>query len=681
MRAERYFYIMRKGLFAILLLMISSVMIAQNVQLSIVDNAYEISYRIEEFSVEDTTLQYVEGDRMFSFLRFKGDDYDYLSDENAPVIPFISLNLRLPDDAEYAYVEVENENWKELDLPRLLMPTQEFLIDEKLPKYAYEENRICKTDGDKALCSVSPVYTTIGCKGVTVNIYPFEYRFEQSNEKQLVSRMNYIETTRIRVSYISGNADDLEEVNYSSLESLQENVDQLSALTFDNYKYLPVKSTATTSYRYLIITENKYRNALMPFVNYKDSLGFTMHMVSTSSTGETADSIRNYLVWYRRQHSDLRYVLLVGDINHIPFSKGENGSTSNPPTDVYYSCLDYYEIDHQSDLHPDVYVGRWIVDDIYYGSSIPDHQRKTLSHIINKSIKTEKKLYTVSNSSKHICLFSGSGSGENMFYNCIEDIRVDILGSYNYYINTVDGRDSYNSIMLQNVLNAVNYAWMVYYVGHSNTNVGFGSPYNLSTYEILNNINNYNNLFFPFAISIGCKMANVLDQPSGGFVNTWLTSVNGGVGLLASTVNTYYPPSLYYLKTVTKQLQGSPHPNIPWGKLCADGGSNYYHADKVLYRKRMYLKMICFGDPSLMINGNNISNPLHVTYHNSNKEKLDISPNEELAFPIDIYSSTGILISTYYNYQSFKEFKLPQGVYLICSHQNDENKVLKCFVP
>ena len=58
---------MRKGLFAILLLMISSVMIAQNVQLSIVDNAYEISYRIEEFSVEDTTLQYVEGDRMFSF--------------------------------------------------------------------------------------------------------------------------------------------------------------------------------------------------------------------------------------------------------------------------------------------------------------------------------------------------------------------------------------------------------------------------------------------------------------------------------------------------------------------------------------------------------------------------------------------------------------------------------------
>ncbi len=57
--------------------MISSVMIAQNVQLSIVDNAYEISYRIEEFSVEDTTLQYVEGNRMFSFLRFKGNDYDY----------------------------------------------------------------------------------------------------------------------------------------------------------------------------------------------------------------------------------------------------------------------------------------------------------------------------------------------------------------------------------------------------------------------------------------------------------------------------------------------------------------------------------------------------------------------------------------------------------------------------
>ncbi len=95
----------------------------------------------------------------------------------------------------------------------------------------------------------------------------------------------------------------------------------------------------------------------------------------------------------------------------------------------------------------------------------------------------------------------------------------------------------------------------------------------------------------------------------------------------------------------------------------------------------MYLKMICFGDPSLMINGNNISNSLHVTYHNSNKEKLDISPNEELAFPIDIYSSTGILISTYYNYQSFKEFKLPQGVYFIYSHQNIENKVLKCFVP
>lgn len=672
---------MKNYSFIIALLFISVISLAQDVKMSIVNDTYEITYKCAPFMVADTLLQYADGERKFSYLKFEESDYDYITDEDSPQIPFMSLSLRLPDDAENVYVEVEHVQYDKIELPLLLQPTQMYMQDERPHEFRYHKGRDFLNVREAALCSVSPVYTTIGCKGVTVNIYPFDYYFEQTNTGKDVSNMSYVKSATFRVIYTSGETEN-KDARYTSLESLQQDVDELSVFAFDNYKYLPVQSTATTSYRYLIITESKYRNSLTPFVNYKDSLGYTMQVVNTTSTGETADSIRNYLVWYYKQHPDLRYVLLVGDIDHIPFSCGSNESTSNPPTDVYYSCLDYYKISNQKDLHPDVYVGRWIVNNIPYSSSVADYKRNTLEHIIKKTIKTEKNLYKVSNSSKHIALFSGSGSGENMFYDCIDDIRGDYLSSYyNYYTKIVDGRDSNNSIMLTNVLNAVNYAWIVFYVGHSNTNIGFGSPYNVDAWSIVNNLSNYSNLFFPFVISNGCKMGNVLGQPLSGFVNSWLCSINGGVGLLASTVDTYYPPSFYYLKKVALLLKKDPHPNIPWGMLCAEGGSNYYHADKVLYRKRMYLKMVCFGDPSLMINGNNMSNPLHAPkiepIENSMSDLFDFQVDNT---PMYIYSMSGNLIEVLTSTEELRNTKLEKGMYILCTQNNGYCESVKYVV-
>ena len=66
-----------------------------------------------------------------------------------------------------------------------------------------------------------------------------------------------------------------------------------------------------------------------------------------------------------------KYILLIGD--EIPYSTGELNNISNPPTDMYYACVDEYYTENE-DITPDIYVGRW-----------PVHNTAELEYIILKS--------------------------------------------------------------------------------------------------------------------------------------------------------------------------------------------------------------------------------------------------------------------------------------------------------
>ncbi|NOZ60443.1 MAG: T9SS type A sorting domain-containing protein [Calditrichaeota bacterium] len=113
---------------------------------------------------------------------------------------------------------------------------------------------------------------------------------------------------------------------------------------FASKKYpLPDGSSAN----YVIITTAALENTLASFVNWKQSLGYSVAIVSIEwifdnyNGSDLAEKIRNFLI---EKYSDwgLEYVLLVGDVNDVPMricSPKANSTSENTPTDYYYADL------------------------------------------------------------------------------------------------------------------------------------------------------------------------------------------------------------------------------------------------------------------------------------------------------------------------------------------------------
>lgn len=117
------------------------------------------------------------------------------------------------------------------------------------------------------------------------------------------------------------------------------------------YRSKPVLNSPKQSYDYVIITTDALINALTPLIAWKDSIGYSVNVVTTAwiqsnySGSDLQQKIRNflidkYLVW------GTEYLLLVGDNTSIPMrryypnpSDHSSGSEYSPPTDYYYAEL------------------------------------------------------------------------------------------------------------------------------------------------------------------------------------------------------------------------------------------------------------------------------------------------------------------------------------------------------
>jgi hypothetical protein len=156
------------------------------------------------------------------------------------------------------------------------------------------------------------------------------------------------------------------------------------------------------SYDYLIITADNLVNAVSPLVSWKDSIGYTVNVVTTTwiqnnYTGiDLQQKIRNfltdkYLEW------GTEYLLLVGDNNTIPMrrcfpnpSDHSSGSEYSPPTDYYYA-----ELTSNWDADGDGFYGEYGQDSIDFVPElsvgrIPYSDSASVVQICHKLINFEK---------------------------------------------------------------------------------------------------------------------------------------------------------------------------------------------------------------------------------------------------------------------------------------------------
>ncbi|MBR1563758.1 MAG: T9SS type A sorting domain-containing protein [Paludibacteraceae bacterium] len=117
-----------------------------------------------------------------------------------------------------------------------------------------------------------------------------------------------------------------------------------------------------------------------------------------------------------------------------------------------------------------------------------------------------------------------------------------------------------------------------------------------------------------------------------------------------------------------------------------NGGSNYYHADKVAYRRNQYKKMIFFGYPSLMIHGNSVSHPRRMKEYNEAPEThiSDINDlfnqiEDENIIAINLYSVSGKLLKEFSNMASIEQDSFARGLYILSIRTENNQYSIKYY--
>lgn len=281
-----------------------------------------------------------------------------------------------------------------------------------------------------------------------------------------------------------------------------------------NYTDPGETKSAKPGQRLLIIAHDDFVGDLSGFVAHKTGLGFIVDLVGTSTAGTTTAAIKAYIQSrYDDPGTRPDALLLVGDTGQIPQFIG--GTTDNPDTDLYYTCMDSGD-----DWQPEFPVGRFSVT-----------STGQLTAVVDKTIGYATAL-------------PGNWMGQAVFMAGTDNYTVT-EGTHNWVITNYMAPQGYISDKLymvtygattQQVRDAFN-AGRVFgiYSGHgSQTSWGDGPPFSQSDVNGLTNAGMY-----PFVCSFSCLTGDY--SVSECFAETWQRAADkAAVAMLASSVYSYW---------------------------------------------------------------------------------------------------------------------------------------------
>lgn len=598
-------------------------------------NTYTIQYTNERFSARDTFLVGENGEFKFSYVQLSPDYYDYVGDECAPMYPSYTLHLELPWNATNVTLHVLSLNYTHVDLTYPYIPVQSSITGH--PEIICYDNTLYSSNTlmnqyyqDWYL--LGQTYTRMLSRGVNFSLYPVHYHIDGVTD--------VLREAKFEITFEGGKIEDLyNRDNFSSSNF------------FDNYRdrefFKPLECPVIKGDPYLIITERQYEDSIKVFKSHKEALGYNVIVEYVDDIGSDPDKIRTRIITHYTG-VQLKYVLLVGSLEKIPFSAGQDEHFTNPPTDIYYTCLDNLLIVNQKDYHPHVYLGRW---DVY--------DKEQLSNVMRKTIKSENAMYQ--HNSHRIASFSGTNTPWVSYRDQARWIKKDVIDAstylngqfFNGWNSTAPASCPYQD-MKDEIENEKQPLWMFMYFGHGYW-YWMADPYQFYYYDI-DNCHNNSLPYQPFGFSFACYNGNIYKRAC--FARDWMNVRNGGIGMMAATEETVIECCKYYSRKLFSPIVEK-QPTMTIGELIANAKERYYYADQVPYRRNHIAKFIYLGDPSLYIHGLNIhSYRLMAPAHESSIME-ECTPHK-----VKVWNTNGRLLEVM-SYSEYNEYDFPSGVYIV----------------
>lgn len=513
-------------------------------------NNYTIEYQLPAYNMQSIS---VKGN---DFVKLSIDGYGVTAQAGIPELPQITFNLVIPSDASDNSISytVNNINYTQQKLDKKVYPFQApYAKNLPLAKRPFNFNQsYYLTEGTEGQSPVkiSESFIIGGVKGIMVTINPFNYNPSTNMLKAVTSGTITINLPSA-VREVSGCSDGYNEYLKNIFLA-----------------YNPVNSSKGMNY--LIITAPEFEATMQQFVDYKRAGGYNVEMFSTTTAGTTTTAIKTFIQnRYNNANTKPEFILLVGDVNKIPYWVGTGEGT--PSTDLNYACLE------GTDHFADAALGRF-----------PATTTTELQYMINKTI--------------YMTNYIGSLAKNNVFMASTDNSSIT-EATHNYVINNYFQPNNYSNLKLytvtynattQQVLDAINAnKQFAIYSGHgAETYWADGPEVTQAQVRSLTNTGSY-----PFVYSFACVTGSY--QIAECFAETWLRIEHGASSFYGSSVNSYWDEDDILEKNLIKAMFDD---DITKVTPMMDAGKVYLvnHFGSLTATMKRYLEMYnLMGDPSL----------------------------------------------------------------------------------
>lgn len=603
------------------------------------DNEVEIEFFLPQFQIIDTILPSVyENNTKFNWIRVEDGDFGIIDSVGMPCLPQLTFSVTIPESAYDIICSLDDSVTDYLNIQRQIIPYQEdFSAGDTNYQFVFAQNSAFYSSYssffEERLTVLSP-FRIREKTGINISIFPF--RYNPGN-----GELNILTYARISLKYsVDGGEQDY---------PISQVFDDYYSEVFKNYK----SNGYTDEIKYLIVTPKRFENALTPFVEYKQNLGYTVDVESIAPEDMSAEVVKS-VIQARYDIQELRpdYILLVGDSGDLPPAQGDysGGDEDDPITDVSYVLLE------GDDLEVDAFIGRW-----------PVHGEFELHNIIRKTIYMEMNMKQLE---KKALLVSGDDCSwfvPQFFWRRSFDVGNENVRVQSFIPNGFNCELRWQPY-LQTVRNKMAWNPLVFvYSGHGSIS-SMGTLYcddNEDSYIRDATINEFDNQTYPMVFSFACKTGNFAG--AGNCIGeSWIRSTKGGATYVGSSVNTLCSSDKVLEEGILGDtFTGSSDRSIASAIAL---GKKYYREYFFSWcedrRKRFTKSYNLLGDPSFRIRGTSCPPEYLITgdylivgdvkeYHAANRiyvcngvtiasgEEMYLSAGEEIVFEDGFESANG----------------------------------------
>ncbi len=299
-----------------------------------------------------------------------------------PLLPVVSGNVLIPPDARLVAVRLRDVEWRELAQGLKIYPVQPMRPLSQFNSIPFVKPDPAVYSSDVAypaeLVTGVPAGSKAGFRIAGFLFCPFRYH-PASGRLLLATR------AELEIEY-ENNAFSQTVLTPGQLELANDAVSALVVNPQDVSRWAPLSAELDNAeLDVVIVTSSTLAPALINFRDYLRRKGYFAEIVPTETIyahypgRDNPEKIRN-MVKDKFAHQGLKYVILAGDVQHVPCRYGYLPySPYNVPADLYYSDLDgtwdannnsqfgeysYTNFNPDSvDLYSDIIVGRLPLDD------------------------------------------------------------------------------------------------------------------------------------------------------------------------------------------------------------------------------------------------------------------------------------------------------------------------------